>query len=820
MRGLLAVLLVGPALFLGVVHASILAVFLIPAAALLAHMAFLRRYEPVRIDLVGAVFIGLILFTLFQLIPLPSVVVKFLSPAVYDVRSRALAPLGGDLPSFMQLTLDAGLTALELGKLLIYTSVYLACRRWVKQQGARYILGLIVATGVAAAAIFLAHKILLLDKIYGIYTPMDGAFGSDRSTAPLINENHMAALLGLCAAVAIGRALATRERSERALMIGLAGLIGGSLLLTISRGGIAAFVAGQCLFVVLRVITRRTRDHSPSTPLHLAWLPLGLVLSLGLGLFVAQDVIFEEFISGDVKKLDLALEGVPLIGQFWTTGVGRGAFWVGLPLVSDISTSATFTHAENAVVQILADYGLVVGLTALAVCCIAVGRFLVNPPTRIDRAAALAALVAFGLHNLVDFNMEIPGVAVLAAALLGTLTGSRKGATLKYAISRPILITAAGGTLITSAIIGLHVAAYTVENEQHFFYRAWTERDNAPFSKENLAAALSRHPADWYIPFVVGVRTFHLEKESPLPWMARAIELNSASAPAHFYAGRAFLRAGKLDQALLELRLSAVFNPRFADPVATLLVAEIPRFASLRTIARAREDKLLLFGALARAFETRGHPKEAEAADRAVIEIDPQAPDSLARQARRLAMRGETQAALHMATTLSKLPGLGPLGVQIQADIFEMRGRPDLAVAALKQALMASPRHRGLLTRMAWAKQRAGDYAGALEATSALRAISSGIKSSADVAVLEGNLAKAAGRIQTALARFREAHIVDPTNSGVLIEIADLAKRIGDERRMIEALKKLSALDPHNETVKERLNAIEEADRRNALLNQ
>ena len=371
------------------------------------------------------------------------------------------------------------------------------------------------------------------------------------------------------------------------MLIFLSALVGGALLLTLSRGGIAAFVGGQCLFVLLRVVTRlKERNTDLVESQHLAWLPIGLTLTIALGLFTAQDAIIGEFVGGTAKKLDLALEGLPLAGRFWTTGVGRGAFWVAFPLVSDFAAKTTFTHAENAVVQILADYGVVIGGAALVGMAMVVGKFLLQIPNRVEQAAVLAALTAFGIHNLLDFNMEIPGVAVVAVALLGVLSGSANQPAPGYRkrsrrIPRTVVALTAAASLGAAVFIGYFQNEHSIDEDERHYATAWSQRNPAPFSKEKLSAVLRRHPADWYIPFLVGVRLFHTSSDNPLPWFSRALELNSASASAHLYVGRTLLRAENLDQAMLELRLASRFNPALAFPIAEFLVESRQTFKEL-----------------------------------------------------------------------------------------------------------------------------------------------------------------------------------------------------------------------------------------------
>jgi len=285
---LLAAAVVAPGLLLGAVHPPVLAAFAALGGLLLANLALDRREAAhLRWDLGGALLLGLAAFTALQLVPLPAGLVEVVSPNAHAVRARAVAALGGAAPSFMPLTLDAALTAAELAKLLLYLAVYWVAALLTKRFGSGFVFGLVVAAAGAAAAVFLAHKVLLLDRPYGVYLPLHARQSAGSVSAPLVNPNHLAGLLGLGAAVAVGHAVAVRERGRRIALIGAAAVIGGSLFLTLSRGGMAAFAAGQIVFVALRLIRRRDGDPAAPRGIGVAWLPLGLAASLALGLFAA-----------------------------------------------------------------------------------------------------------------------------------------------------------------------------------------------------------------------------------------------------------------------------------------------------------------------------------------------------------------------------------------------------------------------------------------------------------------------------------------------------------------------------------------------------
>jgi len=820
-KGLLAVSVIGPALALGAVHAPVLAACGILGAGLLAYLAADRSMlSSARMDLAGYLFLGLAVFTGLQMIPLPSGVVELLSPAAHELRAGAVRPLGLEAPSFMPLTLDVPLTALELGKLVFYCAVYLAAMVWTRRNGSGLVLGLVVAAGVAAAFVFLAHKIFMADEIYGFYRPVHASVRASRISAPLINENHMSALLGLAATVSVGMAVSAADRSRRVLMVGISALLGGSLLLTLSRGGIAAFVIGQLLFIFLRLVRRfMARRTDDSARRQIAWLPLGLAFSLALGLFVAQDAIVGEFLTGNHQKIDMLKEGLPLIGRFPATGVGRGAFWVGFSQVSSWDSAVTFTHAENSIVQLLSDWGILVGGIALLGFGFLAARLLVRPPERIRTAAILAALVAFGAHNLVDFNMEIPGVAVVAAALLGALCGSsaaREGRGRKAPsgrgrpLTRPILLAGAAAALATSALVGTYAARYSLDNEERALRVAIGRRDRAQFGESRLAPLLTRHPASWYLPFIAGVHVYRLGRDNPLPWFSRALEVNPDSASAHLYVGRTLLRAGRLDQAMLEMRLASRSDPRLARPIAGFLVSASDDFGVLSRVAADDRDRHLLWEALANELSSRSADAQAEAADNALLGLDPPHPRAIARHARRAAAKGRIAEALELADRLARVDGNEVSAAVLRSEILARDGRDDEALAHLAGVLAAFPDSPELIRTTARTYQRAGRHGKALELAGRLKSVAADSRALAAASVFEGDLEIQEGRTQAAMACFRQAHALAPNDIPLLGRIADLAEKADDGARALDALRKLVALDPENGKWRARLAALEE----------
>lgn len=824
---LMALTLIAPALCLGAVHSSVLAAAGLLGAGLLCAVLIHPRLRTPRLDLVSLVLVGLAGFTALQLLPLPSGLVSFINPAVHELRSRALRPLGDESAGFLPLSLDVSLTAAELVKLCLYLCVYWSCQSWIRYKGSRQVSVMIAVAGGLGAVVLLGHRVLLLDLVYGVYKPLHLSFSAmnGRISAPLLNENHMAALLGLGATMAIGLALEIEDRSRRILAIAGASLIGGALLLTFSRGGIIAFVFAQMLLLTLRLLHRTRKRQGGETGGHLGWVPLGLAATLGLGFFTAQDLLVGEFLNHDTSKLEMARWAAPLIRDFWTTGVGRGAFWVGFGAYDPQVSLSTATHAENIVVQILCDYGLIVGIAAIAGFVVVLVRELRDVPRRPTRAAALSAVVGFGIHNLVDFSSEVPGVAVLAVATLavvrfGGLRALAEPAERVVRLPRPAAWAAVMASLVACALIPLLVIGHTVDEDERTYRKAYLAQADSAFEKTALRQVLARHPAVAYVPFVTGVRLYQRKEGNPLPWLSRALELSPHHAPAHLYVGLSLMRIGHLSQGLLELRLAATYAPHLLPRIADLLIERYPDFDVASRIAVTNEERRRLWPSLADALASRNLSAETAKADDAILALDPVAPRSLARLARRHAEIGQLDEAFAAANKLCQVSGFEAAGAILDAQLHRQQGDHRAAVSTLEAQLRHQPRHPGLLTELAWARLRAGDRPRALEAATTVRNLAQTSPARAAGYALEAELENAAGNVRAAMSRLRDAHNIDPSRTDYLWRLAALAEGQADDASLIDALRKITVQDSSDERAIHKLAELESRRKKQILLGE
>ncbi|MDZ4812153.1 MAG: O-antigen ligase family protein [Pseudomonadota bacterium] len=367
---------------------------------------------------------------------------------------RAIIALPSDDAVWRTADPDAGiLGALRSSTLcaLVFTSMLLLSSR----RRVRWLLVSMLASGVAVALLALTLTLT------GLTLPWLGhrLGGSEFATGTYINRNHFAGMLELAGAVGFGLLASGLRATERAdswrewvrrighAMLGsrfavraaLAVMV-VALVMTRSRMGNAAFFIGLTAAGVASLIWWRP------LPRILIWLLVSIVAIdvLVLGAWVGVDKLAErvaethlvavspERVSGsdltsqpatnqstpaepdDAERWVVARAGLRLWRERPWFGHGPGSFRLLFPAVKPESVGLFYEHAHNDYVQTLVErglFGLVLFLIATASLLFAALQALRLRGDSLARGLALATIaasVAFGLHSLVDFNLQIP----------------------------------------------------------------------------------------------------------------------------------------------------------------------------------------------------------------------------------------------------------------------------------------------------------------------------------------------------------------------------------------------------------------------------
>ena len=290
----------------------------------------------------------------------------------------------------------------------------------------RRLAGIITVFGFGYAFFAILQSVLSPLKIYGIYEATS-PFGS------FVNRHNYAAFMEMAVAVPMGLIFTGAIlKDKRLLYITAIALMGVSLLLSESRGGLVAFLS-EIIFLVL--LTTGTKSRS------------NLVLKLGLAVLLFVAVIAGAiFVGGETsltRVAETAATGDLTTGRsnIWTVtldvikanlpfGAGLGAFGVAYTPHDAMSGLERVEQSHNDYLQVLADAGIVGALIGLFFLyrLFVTGRAATGIRNDYRRGIAFGALAGiFGIlvHSIFDFVLHTTAISVMFLVLISLLLASR-----------------------------------------------------------------------------------------------------------------------------------------------------------------------------------------------------------------------------------------------------------------------------------------------------------------------------------------------------------------------------------------------------------
>jgi O-antigen ligase len=356
---------------------------------------------------------------LLQLVPLPRPVLSLVSPGSLAYWSRLeLLPFVARPISVSPADTLRGLAFLAgLSLLALFVWRELAVQPWTRR------LPKVVAfTGLAITVVAFVQSVGDEPRvIWGVYHP-----GWDWAVfGPYVNKNHFGGFLVLATPVAIGLAidalsrLAARWRRRKRGYLALgdpeaASALGWSavvmtlvagLLASTSRGAIAAFLATA----LVMPLAARHRRRTAAAVLVLA--------ALGLA-WVGLDGFLGGFGRGvRASRVDLWADMLPMWRHFPLFGEGWNAFAVAYPWYQTVWKGQWIGQAHNEYLQVLLETGVAGAALFGGLFLIVLRRATAQARTSSVDLGVFGAVVGLALHNLVDFNWQIPANAAAWVAL-------------------------------------------------------------------------------------------------------------------------------------------------------------------------------------------------------------------------------------------------------------------------------------------------------------------------------------------------------------------------------------------------------------------
>lgn len=508
--------------------------------------------------------------TLLQGVPLPPAVRGVLA-AGSDPTLRLL--LGETGPAaWLPLSVDPAATWNEAARLLGYLCLLLALEHRLRRRGdSRLLVGAVVLAAGLVAALGLAAGL-------GAELPPPVGIPADVRTRALLpaalhNPNHMAALLSVGAVLTIGLisdtagTAGTAGRGPRALW-GVLVLLDVALLGTLSRAGVALGLLAQAVTALLLLDS----PWRPSRADRRAWrgLGLGVLIAAGLaGLLLpsALPSLIERFHSlprGELftpgSKVEAWREALPLLAGHWPLGVGRGAFELAFQGAHRLSATTRFVYLENTWLQLVLDWGVpaggaLLGLSLLGLRDAVRARLPATSGRR--RRAALAALILLAAHDLVDFSLEVGGVAGAAIALLALCERARRHVSTRWLLGLGV------GAVALALLAALRCPSH---DEDGAHLRELAQRPDATTASVLALGreVTRRHPLDSYLWATVAARLQRDGDAATAAWVNRALLANPRDVGGRQVGALLLAESGHRAQAL-ELLRQAVSDGDFGQ---------------------------------------------------------------------------------------------------------------------------------------------------------------------------------------------------------------------------------------------------------------
>jgi Flp pilus assembly protein TadD len=528
-------------------HLAILvAVFCVAGLAAWSSRRHLSTLGKTPIAIVAAYLIGM--WTLVQALPMPCSWLAANWQERMEMMHKLVAVGGLDAPvcsisAAPGSTLVAAATAFALAALA-------AAAASVARSGGRSILVLSIALSSALmAGVAIVHAVSAADLVFGVYAPVDARPGL--LLAPLLNANHLAGHIALGFPACISMALESKRVDAKLIWLAICISMFLTACFTLSRGGIAAVVAGGVGYLVFH-FWRSRRRKTEASPLTLPVVILSCAGSIGAAAYFVTDLLAPELESlGSVtSKLTFIRTLWPLSYAHPWLGVGRGAFADLSPQLLPGNLRARFP--ENLIVQWISEWGAPL---AVALAAAIVASLLVTRIKRDSEAALILGLGALALQNLVDFSLEIAGVAGVAAIAFGTLLGrERSPHWSRWPDLRAVLpiATATAGLCLLLALPWLTSRSRPALKSA---LTAQLGKSGGSFDV-TLRSALKSYPLDPTLAVLGAAHAVRLDRKNAGEWLNLAMRLAPDWPSPHAQAAYWLERRGSLDQAAIELSLT------------------------------------------------------------------------------------------------------------------------------------------------------------------------------------------------------------------------------------------------------------------------
>lgn len=333
----------------------------------------------------------------------------------------------------------------SLLKCLACALIFLMARSMcLDRDNARWFLMALVASGVLVVSYGIAMQISTNSCYLGSYLRKQFELtAGDRCLmgGTFVNSNSFACYMGMCVVAALALVLSGSRRKTsvpygyddaederlidwftgpRVVLLALSLLMLGGMLMSASRAGLGASIAGM-LFLGLILVRGRWRSRPE----------LGRIFFVGLAAFVivagiAGSGMLYKFASSadDSSRLRIWSAAFEAIAMSPWLGWGLGGFGDAFALLQPSNSLQPNDIAHSTPLETVVELGVIAAIPAFVVVALpwAVclrGALMRRTAYRYLPGAAFSVTAVPILHSLVDFSLQMPAIGFVTAAVLG-----------------------------------------------------------------------------------------------------------------------------------------------------------------------------------------------------------------------------------------------------------------------------------------------------------------------------------------------------------------------------------------------------------------
>jgi len=399
--------------------------------------------EPIRLPFSWKIFLTLFFaVSIFQLIPLPSGLLKILSPHSFEIyqgiRQSGLTDVSTQ--GWMAISFSSNLSLYELIKYACYTLFDYLVFHYVRTRKDIEILVIVmIASGLFQSVYGLGEYFSGTYRIFGWKNRYNigSAFGT------FVNRDHFSGFLEMVFPLCIGYLLAKadffvlkkrlsfrekilwlgQEQLQKSVVLGLLAVVMGiAIFFSRSRSGVLIFFITIFLMIVTLSLKREEKEIKKfrEKRFKLIVRTIALVIMFSLVLIGIKPIL-ERFTKESIGKSGRPTfykNTIHLIEAFPLFGTGLGTYVHAYTMFEKMFEPGILDHAHNDYLEVLAESGFVGGVPLFLLAFGALGYLLSNWMKRRDyfvkgiAFGCLAGIAALLIHSLTDFNLRIPANAV------------------------------------------------------------------------------------------------------------------------------------------------------------------------------------------------------------------------------------------------------------------------------------------------------------------------------------------------------------------------------------------------------------------------